>query len=142
MKKYKFLPDIAVADIAFEAYGKTLPELFVHCAEAIFVEMVDFTTVEAKEMKEFSVEGDTIEQALYNFLEELIYLKDVEVMVFKEFKVQIVEGKPIRVHAEVKGEEINQKKHKLGNDVKAVTMHQFEVKKEKRQWVARIIIDI
>jgi len=142
MEKFKFLPDIATADIAFDAYGETLDALFAHCAEAVFTEMVDFTTVTPTITKEIKVEGNTIEEALYNFLEELVFLKDADYMVFSEFSVKVTEGKPVKVEATVKGEKINQEKHKLGNDVKAITMHMFEVKKEEDKWVARVIIDI
>ena len=142
MEKYKFLPDVATADIAFEAYGKTANELFAHAAEATFAQMVDFATVEATEQREVEVTGATIEEALYNLLEELVFMKDVEVMVFSQFDVNVVLANPVRVHAVVKGEEINQKKHKLGNDVKAITMHMFAVKKSAEGFVARVVLDI
>ena len=35
MKKYKILEDVAIADIAFEIYGKNLNELFENAALAI-----------------------------------------------------------------------------------------------------------
>ena len=35
-EKYKFLEDVAIADIAFEAYGKSLNELFENAALASF----------------------------------------------------------------------------------------------------------
>ena len=142
MQSFKFLPDIAIADIAFEAYGTTLDELFQHAAEAMFTGMVDLATVTPTITKEIHVHGNTLEEALYNFLEELVYLKDVEVMVFSQFTVRVSPGKVYRVHAIIKGEEINQKKHKLGNDVKAVTLHQFSVKKEKGLFIARVVIDV
>jgi len=142
MEKFKFLPDIATADIAFDAFGKTLDELFAHAAEAVFTEMVDFKTVTPTVTKEFTLTGEDVEKALYNFLEELIFLKDAECLVFSQFTVAVTEGKPYQVKATIKGEKINQQKHKLGNDVKAITLHMFSVKKEKDAWVARVIIDI
>lgn len=142
MKKFTFLPDIAIADIAFEAYGTTLDELFQHAAEAMFTEMVDFSTVTPTTTKEISVEGNTVEEALYNFLEELVYLKDVDVMVFTQFQVKVTPRKIYHVHATIKGEKINPKKQRLGNDVKAVTLHQFSVKKVKGVYIARVVIDV
>ena len=38
MKKYKILEDVAIADIAIEAYGKNLNQLFENTAFAIFEE--------------------------------------------------------------------------------------------------------
>ena len=46
--KYKFLEDVALADIAYEAYGKDLNELFENAALAIFELSADMKTVEAK----------------------------------------------------------------------------------------------
>ena len=47
MEKYKFLEDIAIADIAYEAYGKDLNELFENAALAIFEFSADIKTIEA-----------------------------------------------------------------------------------------------
>ena len=51
--KYKFLEDIAIADIAFEAYGKDLNELFENAALAIFELSADLDTVDASKKVEF-----------------------------------------------------------------------------------------
>ncbi|MBS3158433.1 archease, partial [Candidatus Woesearchaeota archaeon] len=55
------------------------------------------------------------------------------------------------------GEEIDQSRHKLGNDVKAITYHNFSVKEEEieerskttpknkklsKKWVARVVLDV
>ena len=40
------------------------------------------------------------------------------------------------------GEKIDMKKHEMLVDVKAVTMHMFEVKKEKNIWKARVVLDV
>ena len=36
MKKFKYLEKVAIADIAFESYGKTLNEVFENSAYAFF----------------------------------------------------------------------------------------------------------
>ena len=48
MKKYKFLEDVAIADIAYEAYGKNLNEVFENSAHAIFDLSADVRTVASK----------------------------------------------------------------------------------------------
>jgi SHS2 domain-containing protein len=42
---YKFLPDVALADIAFEAQSKTVNGLFESCAKALADIMVDRKSV-------------------------------------------------------------------------------------------------
>jgi SHS2 domain-containing protein len=137
---YKFLDDVSIADIAFEAKGKNLNELFESCALATFDSMVNLKTVKAKIKKEIKLEEENIENLLFNFLEELIFLKDAKYILFNKFKVDIKENKKLK--ALVNGEKINIKKHDLKVDVKAVTMHKFKVEKKGNMWKAFVILDV
>ncbi len=139
---YKLLPDIAIADVAFDAYGKTLNELFEAAAKATFDVMADTTTITPKITKEISLSGDTIENLLYDFLSEIIFLKDTNSLIFSEVSVEIKQNKKYLLTAVIKGDRINPEQQKLGNDVKAVTMHMFEIKKEKEGYRARVVLDI
>lgn len=142
MKGYKFLPDIATADIAFEAHGENLNELFEACAEAVFASMADLKTIQSLTEREISLSSDTIEKLLYDFLSELVFLKDSEAMVFSEFEVKIEKDKNYSLTAKIKGETIAPERHKLGQDVKAITMHMFSVKEVDGGYKARVIVDI
>tara|TARA_Y100000310_G_scaffold345729_1_gene468917 strand:- start:2032 stop:2451 length:420 start_codon:yes stop_codon:yes gene_type:complete len=137
---YKFLDDVSIADITFEAKGKNLNELFESCALATFDSMVNLKTVKAKIKKEIKLEEENIENLLFNFLEELIFLKDAKYILFNKFKVDIKENKKLK--ALVNGEKINIKKHDLKVDVKAVTMHKFKVEKKGNMWKAFVILDV
>ena len=152
MTKFRFLPNIAIADTAFEACGKNLNELFENCALATFTEMVDLKTVTPKVKKQISLSAEKIEALLYDFLSEILFIKDTESMVFAKIQCKITESgiclpdstckEQWTLQAELYGEKINQEKHKLGNDVKAVTWHRFQVIKQKSQWKAQVILDI
>jgi len=137
---YKFLEDIAIADAAFEAEGKTLSELFKSCALATFEVMVDTKKVKHKIKKKIELENKDLQDLLYDFLEELIYLKDKEALVFGKFNVKVKEG--YKLEAEVIGDKIDYKKQQLRSDVKAVTMHKFKVEKVKGKYKAMVILDI
>ncbi|NQV09031.1 archease, partial [Candidatus Woesearchaeota archaeon] len=136
--KYKFLPDIATADIAFEAEAETLEELFTACALALEDSMVDLKGVEEKETKIIELESKDIERLLFDWLGELIFLKDSEDLLFSKFNITIKEDK---LKAECIGEKINKHKHELKNDVKAVTLHRFKVEESKHGWKASVILD-
>ena len=69
--KYKILEDVALADIAIEAYGKNLNELFENSAFAIFDETTDLRRVEEKEKKIINVETNNLENLLFDFLSEI-----------------------------------------------------------------------
>ena len=142
MPKYKFLEDVAIADIAYEAYGKDLNELFENAALAIFELSAELKTVEAKQKLEINLENEKIENLLYDFLSEILFLKDSKYMVFRKVKVKIIENKKYKLNAVLEGDTINPEKQHLENDIKAVTMHMFEVKKEKNGWKATVVVDI
>ena len=143
MPKYKFLEKVAIADIAYEAYGKNLDEMFENAAFAIFELSADLKTVEAKQKLEINLENEKIENLLYDFLSEILFLKDSKYMVFKKVKVSIDEkNKRFVLKSILEGDAINPEKQRLENDIKAVTMHMFEVKKEKNRWKATVVVDI
>jgi SHS2 domain-containing protein len=140
MPNYRFLEGISVADLAFEATGKDLNALFENAALAVLVSQADITTVDAKVAKKVVLENADVGQLLFDFLNEIIYFKDAEQLIFKTVKVAITGT--YKLVAELKGEKIDLKKHKLGNDLKAVTMHQFKVEQAKTGWKCRAVIDI
>ena len=63
-------------------------------------------------------------------------------MVFKKVKVLIKENKKYELKAVLEGDTINPEKQKLENDIKAVTMHMFEVKKINSGYKATVVVDI
>lgn len=127
------------ADIMFECYGKNLNELFENSAIACTDVMVERKSVGKKIRKEIQLQNDKIDDLLFAFLEEIIYLKDAELLLFKDFKVSVRDGK---LKAVCFGEEIDRKRHALKLDVKAVTLHKFEIKKTANGWRAVFILDI
>lgn len=140
MQKFRFLEH--TADAMFEAYGKDVDELFENAALALQEIQVNTKTVTPKEKHAITVENDALDMLLFDFLQELIYLKDAEKLLFSKFTVTIKKNKKYSLTADCFGETINTKKHELNVDAKAVTLHKFEVKQEKGIWRARVIIDI
>ena len=141
MWKYKFLENVAIADVAFVAQGKTLEELFSHCAQATFEVMVDIKSLLTQEKKDIELENERVEELLVDWLSELIFLKDKDEILFKDFKIDIKKNTKYKLKAQALGEKIDTKKHELRSDVKAVTYHLLEVVK-KRNWEARVILDV
>ena len=73
--KYQFIEH--TADVEFEAHGKSLEEVFSNCVDA-FVKSISNEKILKKEIKTFEVEGNDLENLLYNFLEEFLILFDSE----------------------------------------------------------------
>lgn len=141
---FKFKEDVAIADVAFEATGKTLNELFESCADAVVSTMVkNRKQVSAKQKKIFTAFSKNIENLLHDFMNELIFLKDADKLLFGKCKVKIEEkGGNYDLKAVCSGEKINPKKHTLLVDVKAVTWHMYKVEKTEKGWKAFVILDV
>jgi len=139
---YKFLEDVAIADVAFEAEGNDLNELFESCALATFDTMVDLNTVTPDMEKEINLSNEELDKLLFEFLEELIYIKDSDYLVFSEFEIEIEKDNGYTLKAICHGANIDENKQELKADVKAVTFHMFEVKQEGKIWKARVVLDI
>ena len=139
--KFKYFDH--TADIIFEAYGKSMEEVFENSALALEEIMVKTSSISLKKKHPIKLEADNIENLLYDFLSELIFLKDADGLLFKKFKVSIKEvKKKFILNANCEGDLINREKHDLLCDAKAITKHLFEIKKIKDKFTARILVDI
>jgi len=139
MEKYKFI-DITTADVAFEAYGRSLEKLFANAALAMFEVMINTKQVEPKIERKVEAQGNDLQSLMFSWLNSLLVFVDSENLAFSEFKVKVDE-KNFKLEGICKGEEMNREKHETRTHVKAATYHQMEIKKNKI-WKARIILDI
>jgi SHS2 domain-containing protein len=138
---YKYLEH--TADILFQAEAPTLEELFVQCALATEEGQVDIKKIEPKEKLTFTVENTNEEKLLFDFLDDLVFYKDSEQLIFSKFDIKIEKtDKGFKLTCTAHGEKIDNKKHDPKVDVKAVTMHMFEVKKTDKGWFAKVLLDI
>ncbi len=141
---YRFLEETAIADIAFEAEGKTLRELFQSAALAVTATMVgDVESIEPKVTKRFSGEAENIDMLLFSFLQDLIFYKDAELLLFSRFEPEISrKGDLWHLKVKAAGEEIDPEKHDLIVDVKAVSLHNYKVERSAEGWLAEVILDV
>ncbi len=142
MEEYTFLNDIATADVAIESRGDTLEELFTASAMATFEVMADISSIQPETRKALHLENSKIDGLLFDWIAEIIYLKDSEFMLFGKYDIKITKDVNYQLDAEILGEEINQSKHDLRCDVKAITFHLFEVYEKGGKWISRFILDL
>ena len=141
---YEYLEDIAIADIAFHAWGKDLAELFQTAGDAVINTMIDnIDAISPQTSRTFNLENEALDMLLFNFLEEFIYYKDSEQLLLRAQQVQI-DNKDGNYYltALTSGETIDPERHHQRVDVKAVTLHRFELEKIADGWTARVILDI
>lgn len=141
---YTYLEEAATADIAFIATGSSLKELFQTAADAVLNVMIeDLETIALRETRPYQGENRDLELLLFDFLNEIIYYKDAEQLLLRAPIVAIEKIKDIyRISAAFKGEALDPERHPQRVDVKAVTLHQFEVSKKDGEWIAKVILDI
>jgi protein archease len=141
---YRFLEEIGTADIAFEATGRDLPELFKDAADATMNVMIDnLDAIEPRETRHIELPNDQIDMLLFDFLQELIFFKDAERLLLRVGNVRIDEkNKKYFLRAEVAGEHLDNVRHQQRADVKAVTLHDFSVEKKDDGWRATVLLDI
>lgn len=127
---FRFLEDIVTADVAFEAAGKTPEELFVSAAEALEEAQVNTKQLANSEQRTVNLENDTLDKLLFDFLDELIFYKDAESLVFADYTLKIEKGADkYTLKGTLKGEKLDPERHELRTDVKAVTKHRFGIEK-------------
>jgi SHS2 domain-containing protein len=141
---YRYLEDIAKSDVAFEASGETMEELFAAASDATMNVMVeDLNTISEHEHRSIQVEADSLDMLLFDFLQELIFYEDAERLLLRVPQVHVERrNKLYLLMADAYGEELRPDKHELVVDVKAVTLHRFQVKETPQGWEASVILDI
>jgi SHS2 domain-containing protein len=141
---YRFIEEIAGGDVAFEATGKNREELFIATAEATMNVMVeDLEKIKHQEEIVFNVEHPEFDLLLFKFLNELIFIKDSKRLLVRIEKIIFGEKESLlTLEARGYGEPLDPKRHQLQVDVKAVTLHQFQVKQTEKGWKATVVLDV
>ncbi len=127
------------ADVGFEIWSRDLNSLFEEAATAMYEIMVDITKVEPREKKRVEVEAEELDILMHEWLSELLFITDVESLVFSKFHVQI-EGSKLK--GEAFGEPVNPEKHNVKTEIKAVTYYKLRVARENGLWRAIVVLDI
>jgi SHS2 domain-containing protein len=141
---FRYLEDVATADVAFEATGVTVEEMFLAAAEAtIGVMLENSEDIKGTDEISFRLEEQELEMLLFDFLQEIIYHKDARQMLLLVDSVDIdMESSPLRLSVHARGEALDSQRQRLLTDVKAVTLHRFGIHKDERGWTATVVLDV
>jgi len=164
MEKFKFLEH--TADIKFQAFGENLEKAFENAALALKKAISGETEILEKEEKKIRVEGKDFESLLYNFLEEFLFLVDAEDFLLSKVinleiskdisdKESLINKKKeirakkrrtnekrgqLKLKAIISGDKANN--YELTNKVKAITYNEMFVKKQGKEWVVQVVLDV
>lgn len=142
MKKRRFFypDDGPQADLTVEAYGSTLNEAFSNIALGAFNAITPLEEVEEVEGRRVEVESEDYLGLLYDFLDELLFIYDSELLVFSKIDVRLEEN-PLRLLAECIGERLDLNRHRSRIVIKAVTFHQMKIEETPEGWRIRVVFD-
>src|SRR2546429_3185443 len=78
------------ADIGLHAFGRTLPELFVHAAQGMESLLVPAEQVRVVTSRQITVDGHDTISLLIAWLNELVFLFDTEYLLFRDFVIETI----------------------------------------------------
>ncbi len=136
-KKFKFLKH--TADIKFQAFGKSIEEVFENSALALSNAVYDGKIKEKIKFK-IKVKGKDIENLLYEFLEEFLVLFDSRNFLLSKIKKLKLNEKKLTIEAEISGDDVIN--YETSMHIKAITYNEMFVKKEKDRWISQVVLDI
>ena len=136
MKRFQLIEH--TADTGLVAYGGSLAEAFANAAYGLFSIIVELNKVKEIEPRSVAVSAEDIEGLLFNWLNHLIYIFEVEHLLFKRF--DITEFTDHNLKATCRGEIYNPARHHLKLGVKSATYHMLEVDGEKNR--VQVIFDV
>jgi SHS2 domain-containing protein len=141
-KKYEYLEH--TADIKFLAYGDTLEEVFENAAFAMFNVIIDTGKVSGETAREIILTSPDLEFLLVDWLSELLYLFEVDEVVFWKFRVEEIrkEDGEYSIKAVASGEKYYPESHPFETEIKAVTYNQLKLEKTAEGWKAQVVVDI
>ena len=138
MKRFEVLDH--TADIGLIIYGNDLRALFEHAGEGFFHLITDLKKVRPRIERRVELERECLERLLVDWLGELLYLHEVDHLLFREFNIETVGEQGLK--AVVKGEPFQEGIHSIKTEIKAVTYHQIQIKEREGGWKAQVIFDL
>jgi SHS2 domain-containing protein len=128
------------ADLGVEVSAATVEELYGGAAFALFDLLIDLTTVRAGIAREIIVTGEDPADLLVNFLREVLYMWNGGGFLIKSCLIR--EATPQRVKALLRGETFDSGRHRIKQEIKAVTYHQASVCETEEGWAAKVVFDV
>jgi SHS2 domain-containing protein len=124
------------ADLALRVYGRDMRELFANAAYGMFALMAEPSLEGPAREREVSLEAMDYESLLVDWLNELIYLHEVERETYSQFDIEALS--PTKLKANVAGGPTKSKT----KAIKAATFHDLAIQETANGFVATIVFDV
>jgi SHS2 domain-containing protein len=116
------------ADIGIRAYGIDLSRAFINAARGMFSLITDIDKVYENLYRDVQVTAPDKEALLVEWLNELIFLFDTEMVLFSRFHIEALSDTEIK--ARCWGEKIDKSRHELKRGIKSATYHMLKVEQK------------
>ncbi len=132
------------ADILVIAYGCTLEESFINSALAVMDIMYHVERVSPEDVREVAIEADDLEQLLFKWIDEVLYLFDGEKFApSRNAELSLARDEVYSLKARIYGERYDVGRHGFkGTIVKAMTYHEMSIERLGDVWRVKFVVDI
>ena len=127
------------ADVAVEAAGDTLGDAFAAAADGLTTAHCGSVPTEVGDRFAFGVAADTREAALFEYLDELIYRRDVLGVLPADHEADVHWNGSWVVEGAARGVPLEAVE---AREVKAVTYSEMEIAETDRGWRLYVVFDI
>ena len=128
------------ADLGLRIRAADRATLFVEAARALFSTIVeDPAAIVPVQSVRVDLPADEDVYLLFDWLNRLLYHFDSDHLVFGEFAADF---DATGFHGEAWGEPLDEPRHVLLHEVKAITYHELKVEESADGWMAELIVDI
>ncbi|HSF05610.1 MAG TPA: archease [Methylomirabilota bacterium] len=128
------------ADVGVRAWGSTLAVAFAEVARGVLALAIAPEEVVERDRREVRAQGETAETLLVNWVNECLYVHEVEG--FATHRVEVTTFAGGLVHGLLHGEEIDPRRHRAGTGVKAATSQQASVHEGPGGIEIHLILDV
>lgn len=141
MKGYRFLEH--TADIMIEAWGSTLEEAFEAAGIAFYDVIINVNKINKKITYKLEASGFDLMSLLYDWIEKLILIFELENLVFGDFKIVIDKNEETyRIRGTGYGEKYVKELHGYKVHVKAMTYHEMSIEEKDDLIYLKYVVDI
>ncbi|MEJ2738470.1 MAG: archease [Dehalococcoidia bacterium] len=128
------------ADIGIIAYGNDIRQVFANAAAGMASLIVDLDEIDDHIHRDIELKSYDDENLLVEWLNELLYIFDVEHLLFKRIEVDNLHNS--KIEARCYGDKIDFQRHRIKREIKAATYHMLTLGKKDALYSAQIIFDI
>jgi SHS2 domain-containing protein len=128
------------ADVGFWVRAAEFNDLLVEAGRALFaIIILNPELVTPRLEVAVRIAGQDPEELLLDWLSDLLFIFEQRRLVLSRFEVEL---EPTGLAGRAWGEPLDFSRHRLGNEVKAITYHQLMVRQTADGWEARVIVDV